>query len=339
MASRFAWTLGFSVTSALVATTLLQGACSPFGADEEALPSETDSGTASSPDAAATDGPGGDASTPVCPADKDFSSDPLNCGKCGLQCESQTCTKGVCGPTLFASVSTPLGIAVNSTAVYVVTEDNKIVWRAKSSPLNALMDNFAGGESGAAYVMATDTSVCWTAKSLVRCTGLEGDTLKTLVTFSNTSLLGIATGNAFVYAADQTNHQIHFATTDGDLIGHTNVTFDNYPEGLTYDTNGDLYVAENASTSVTRYATPTQKTTTFAKGYDGPAGLASDDTYVYVAEQYAGNVWRKRKDSSVPADKGDLLASGQSYPSGIAVDASHVYWTNRTSGQIWRLSK
>lgn len=342
MASPVRWILGLSVASALVVTTMLQGACSPFGSDE-GPPSETDSGTTSSPDPAAIDGSAGDASpdatTPDCPADKDFSSDPRNCGKCGVQCESQTCVNGVCGPTLFALVTSPLGMAVNATDVYVAVGDNQIASKPKSASPSALMTIFAPGETGAAYVVASETTVCWTAKSAVRCMGVKGDTPKTLVTFPDTSLLGIATGDGFVYAADQTSHRIQFAPSDGSVSGQTDVTFADYPEGLAYDVNGDLYVAENASTTVSRYATPTAKTATFGVKYDGPAGVAVDDTYVYIAEQYAGNVWRKRKDSSDPGDKGELLASGQSYPSGIAVDATHVYWTNRVGGQVWRMNK
>ncbi|AKV00711.1 hypothetical protein AKJ09_07374 [Labilithrix luteola] len=342
MASPVAWILRVSVATALVAMAL-QGACSPFGSNEEEAGGESDSGTTSLPDGATGDSGAGDANVdapaPDCPAGADFSSDAMNCGKCGVRCESATCTKGVCGPTLFATVTTPLGIAVNSTAVYVVAEDNKVVWKSKTSPLNAPMDPFAGGEQGAAYVTANDSTVCWTAKSLIRCGGLKGGTPTNFVNFTNTSLLGIARdADDSLYAADRNGFYVHFVSPDQSIQGKTIQPFGKYPEGLAFS-NGDLYVAENESASVTRYAVMTTARAAFAIGYDGPAGLAVDDTYVYVAEQFAGNVWRKRKDSSDPNDHGELLASNQDYPSGIAVDATHVYWTNRNSGRVLRLSK
>lgn len=65
----------------------------------------------------------------------------------------------------------------------------------------------------------------------------------------------------------------------------------------------------------------------------GPAALAVDDAWVYVAEYDGGRVTRLPKDPrALPdgdADAAEVLASGLVHPFAIAVDADHVYWLER----------
>ena len=81
----------------------------------------------------------------------DLSTNPQHCGACGHSCLGGNCTDGKCEPFQVASVTTPRGVAVDATSVYVTTFAPAIVrvqHDGKCPPASPCPFEFAGDSLG-----------------------------------------------------------------------------------------------------------------------------------------------------------------------------------------------
>lgn len=163
-----------------------------------------------------------------------------------------------------------------------------------------------------------------------------------------------------VYVADQKNEVIRKIAPNGDtstfagtprISGRTDgaaaaASFD-YPESLTMDSDGNLYVADNCNNTI-RKITPTGDVSTFAgqpgatgstdgtgtnARFSGPKGIISDtDGTLYVTEALnhavrkitsTGVVSTLAGGSSAGSTDGTKSAAKFNYPAGIAIDTNH----------------
>src|SRR5690242_4247730 len=70
-----------------------------------------DAGLDAMPDVSADVADASDASR--CAPDASFDSDPLNCGRCGHDCQRGACVQGVCQAVLLGTCFAPYGLAVD----------------------------------------------------------------------------------------------------------------------------------------------------------------------------------------------------------------------------------
>ncbi|HEV8058761.1 MAG TPA: DUF4214 domain-containing protein, partial [Gemmataceae bacterium] len=102
------------------------------------------------------------------------------------------------------------------------------------------------------------------------------------------------------------------------------------PSGLAFDANGNLYVAD-ASTSTVSKVTPDGTVSTFASGFKKPFGLVFDAAgNLYVANLNGNTVSEVTPDGVV-----STFASGFSDPTGLAFDtAGNLYVANDLGGTV-----
>ncbi|WP_025664651.1 cadherin domain-containing protein [Aquimarina megaterium] len=238
----------------------------------------------------------------------------------------------------------PFGVAVDAAGnVYVADRNNH---RIRKITPNGVVTTVAGGTQG--YFDATGTAA--------RFNHPEGVAID-------------ASGN--VYVSDYQNHRIRkitpagvVSTFVGSTQGFANGTgtaarFDN-PAGITIDTNGNLYVADERNHRI-RKITPVGVVTTFAGTIAGfadssslisarffsPTGVAVDASgNVYVADRLnhrirkitpAGVVSTIAGSSQGFADGTGSVARFR-HPSGVAVDASgNVYVADERNNRIRKI--
>ncbi|PKV50333.1 NHL repeat-containing protein [Aquimarina sp. MAR_2010_214] len=248
------------------------------------------------------------------------------------------------GNATTARFNFPFGVAVDAAGnVYVADRNNHRI--RKITPAK-VVTTVAGGIQG--YLDATGTGA--------RFNHPQGVTVD---------------GSGNIYVADNQNHRIRKITPAGavstfagsqegfaDATG-TGARFDN-PSGITVDTNGNLYVADNQNHRI-RKITPAAVVTTLAgralAGFvDGPGtsarflnptGVAVDASgNVYVADRLNQRIRKVTSAGVVSTIAGSIsgFADGIGtvakfrHPSGVAVDASgNVYVADERNNRIRKI--
>ncbi|AKU99150.1 hypothetical protein AKJ09_05814 [Labilithrix luteola] len=326
----------------VLALARVQAGCSPFGASD-GTPS-SDASTTNSDASSGSDGGGTTDATSTCGAD--LTSDPLNCGACGKSCEGAACTAGVCAPVLIASQlpGKPVGIAVDDKEYFVVIDGVAVLRKAKDAAPSVSATPLVAAQKGAAYIAIAAGKVCWTSSLHVECAPSDGSASPTEYTpFNTATFRGIATTLDLMYLAN-TEQQEVLVVPYGKATQATLSGFATGIEGLALDAAENLYITTSSGVLNRRSVVSTKTVPeTVAKGYNALAGVAVDETYVYVAEQPdaagRGTIWRRRKDSKDVADRGEAFVSKQGTPTGLAVDAKYLYWTDAATSEVWRKLK
>jgi sugar lactone lactonase YvrE len=107
-----------------------------------------------------------------------------------------------------------------------------------------------------------------------------------------------------------------------------------HPAGLAFDTSGNLYVASRSSGTVSKI-TPGGVTSTFASGFSNPYGLAFDTSGNLFVVDYTANTVSE----ITPGGVVSIFASGFSGPYGLAFDTSgNLYVTNSNVGTVSKVT-
>ena len=98
----------------------------------------------------------------------------------------------------------------------------------------------------------------------------------------------------------------------------------NAPDGMAFDTSGNLYVTNFSGNTVSK-VTPAGTVSTFASGFNHPADVAFDTSgNLYVANYNANTVWQV-----TPGGVASTFATGFNLPDGLAFDTSgNLYVAN-----------
>ena len=108
------------------------------------------------------------------------------------------------------------------------------------------------------------------------------------------------------------------------------------PNQLTFDSSGNLYIANQAGTTVTK-VTPAGAVTTFAGGFNAPSGLAFDASgNLYVANSYTGNATISKV---TPGGTVTTFATGLGNPSHLAFDSSgNLYASSYLGNTVYKIT-
>ena len=86
----------------------------------------------------------------------------------------------------------------------------------------------------------------------------------------------------------------------------------NVPDGLAFDSAGNLYVANYGNNTVSE-VTPAGVVSTFASGFNEPVGLAFDAGNLYVANSGSNTVSEVSETVTVPFTLGGTAVSGTAF--------------------------
>jgi len=258
----------------------------------------------------------------------DTSVDHNNCGACGSLCAG-TCTGGRCLVEL-AKISSPTGLALDATNLYVTAYDGKVrKVPISGDPVTVLVDGLK-----APWGVAVDaTTVYYGDANIVG--GGNGATLGSvpIAGGSNTVLVSNLVGGRILALGaghvlwDSGGYQ-HSTTSieEVPISGGTPSVVVPKRGGGFHSIRGmataddTLYFSEDTFglQSVPLAGGPPNVLSSLGTG-----DLAIDATHIYFIA--SGSILE------IPRGGGlvTTLASGQTTPSSIAVDASNVYWTNR----------
>ena len=140
-----------------------------------------------------------------------------------------------------------------------------------------------------------------------------------------------------VYVCDSKNNRIQKwtsgASTGTTVAGHSggnsgsNSAKLDYPTGLTFDKNGDMYVVDQLNNRVQKFSPPSSSGATVANGLDKPTSVAVDDNLnVYVTDTENNRVLKFPSGST----------SGSSAFSGGSFDKPYgITFQNSSSNQIY----
>jgi hypothetical protein len=261
---------------------------------------------------------------------KDLTSDPDNCGECGLDCGEGPCTESQCVPyavavSPVASAWNAVSLAVDDKNLYLgVVSQKKVIYRgSKQGPFTQTLAELAPDEPGApGYITPRAGSVYWitsgphgfvelpsvtSAAGTVRRANTDGTDLQTLHTGGE--LHGLAVTDQYVYFSDRGTHSSGYA--DGTI------------RRMAHDGTGLV---------------------TLVSGQRDPMHVTVDGSHIYWMKYGSasqghtdGAVMRANLDGTEPTS----LTSGQFKSRAMHVDATHVYWVSHDpwSNGIWRKPK
>jgi hypothetical protein len=282
-------------------------------------------------------------------------ADPANCGACGRSCLGQTCTAGLCKPTvLAASQSAPQRLTVDDTAVYWTNAGSTTssfadgtVMRANkvdgSGPMTLAASHYAAGiavdATNAYWPSVVDGTVSTVPKmgGAVRVlSATESQPIDVAVDATNVYWVSAGTG---MVAATGAVRVIDKAAA---MPARTVASGLWDPQGIAVSTT-DVFWAASAfgPTFVNGSIGGAQLDGGAARVLSAAVGAVSvavDVPYVYWANSQPGG------DSGilrVEVDGGgsQKLVSGLMNAGWVATDATHVFWSDPGASQIVRAAK
>jgi hypothetical protein len=228
----------------------------------------------------------------------DTSTDPANCGGCGVVCQG-TCAVGRCQVTLFVENDVPNSVAIDANNVYWTdTGNNAVLKVAKTGGPVTTLASVSGYVGAPIAVDATRVYYLAGAANAVMGVPIAGGSP---VTISSHYADTFVSDGANLYWASKTSCPGDGGPCDGVVASQP--------------LDGGAQV-------------------TLATGTFTPVSLAVDGTSVYVASQGTSPTFGDGAILKVPLDGGApaTLASAQIDPTTLVVDAANVYWTNGALG-------
>jgi hypothetical protein len=301
----------------------------------------------------------------------DFDNDGANCGRCGHDCLSGTCTKGVCDPVMLASGQAgPWDIATNGTdVVWSNIVDNTIMkWPSADggvvqlatspTPKGVAIDStyaywagagdtavkriaLAGGGTPTTlatttitpYAVAVDTTyVYWTEDGNSNIMRVPTSGGTPVPLAAGGHAQPIALDDVNVYWADCCVGTITRVPKDGGTTFGINVGASASVTGLASD-GVDVFFSNSVNNDIEKVGIGGGGTIQLASGQTNAQEVAIDADNVYFAAENTGIVGAVSKKGGTVT----VLASGQASPKAVAIDDKSVYWT--TNSTIMRVAK
>jgi hypothetical protein len=266
----------------------------------------------------------------ACPSD--YSSDPLNCGRCGRTCGGAACVASAClGITIVKDrAGHPWYIAVDATSIYWTEE--KAVMRADKSGANVTQ---LASEAGT-FAMALDaTHVYFTHDAGLSRVPKAGGATQSLGDFNGLVGTFVAGGRAYVAKANDANAVRGIYSTDVSSKGPTlSVSTETGVEGLALEGNRVWWTEHNQSGRVMSSNVDGGAQTAHALAEIYPRRLVMDATDVYWLNTDA--VRHAGRTSETAAT---LLTDANIELGDLAVDGSDIYFTASKSGILRRMPK
>jgi hypothetical protein len=277
-------------------------------------------------DAGGSPGADGAAADAEDPSSCDASSDPLNCGSCGHDCQGGACVAGACQPfALITGEAGPTDVRVNNTYVYWVNGGN--VANMDGQVRRALLDGssrvtLVDHQASPAGLEVTSTTIYWNnwGDQTFWRSDLDGGAITTLYTGANGCMATDPSTGAL--------YGIYWNMGSVEKLGSTQenplVTGLNQPWGVFTD-GTSLYWT--TFTTIEKGTLTGGNATQWLADGQAPQCLVGDGTYLYWPDYKNGSVNRR----SLAGGAVTTLATGQSSPQGIALRAGLLYWTSGSS--------
>jgi sugar lactone lactonase YvrE len=154
-------------------------------------------------------------------------------------------------------------------------------------------------------------------------------------TFTATDLdgpTGIAVYGDNLYVANNANidagYVAEYSLTNGAFEGVVVGGLSN-PRGITFDSSGDLFVANQSNGSIVEVPTGGAMATTLATGLDFPNGLTFDDGSLFVANGQGNSIDQVSLTGVVTP-----LISGLSNPNGLATGGGNLFETDNGTSTV-----
>jgi hypothetical protein len=265
----------------------------------------------------------------------DSSSDPANCGACGHDCQGGGCSMGQCQPLALLTNQPHLGfLALYGSTLYVGVGGGGIATMAlPNGSLTVLPPN------------TFDEGFAVNATTIFDATYVGNSVLAWPLNVSSSKVLVPMTNLPFGIAVDAT--RMYFtgfrgSVSSAPIAGGTpttlytdNISASSIATGIAVNAT-TIYVAIDGT--ITSMGLDGKNPKTLATVSGEPFGVAVDDSFVYWATLYGGNVAKMPLAGGAPT----LLAQNLVYGVGIAVNDTSIYFSSNSTndrGTVWRLAK
>jgi hypothetical protein len=272
----------------------------------------------------------------------DVQNDPRNCGYCGHDCGTATCSAGVCeSAVVIGGQADAWTIAVDETNVYWSTQTSSPTdynGAVRMAPVGGGPPSVVASALGWPGGITVDaTNIYWTDEiGTVAKRAIAGGPITTIASNQN-SPYGIAVDATSVYFTLDP-YQAQGGVSKAGIGGGGGTTpiasGETTPMSIAVNANGifwttavDLMTAPVAGGPAVAFATNQY-----------PYAVTTDATNVYWGAGIDGGAIYKQKVSGGPTV---TLAKNQYYPNAVAVDATSVYWSigHGGTGTVAKVSK
>jgi sugar lactone lactonase YvrE len=274
----------------------------------------------------------------------DTTTNPKNCGGCGVDCSGGTCSGSIC--QLFGGADAGCGpTPVVGDQACIGIDGKNVYWGTGlpaasggaiySVPITGGCPTLVVGKQANPHAVASNgTTLFWTDSDFTTNLGgigtsdTSGGGAKMIVTAQP--------GHPYNIAIDATN--VYFTQDDGsvwqvaqDGSGLTSLepagSSLSSAAGYVVSGGGNVYFTETGLGDVDGVPIGGGTVSMFATGQMGPRGIALDTSNIYWTDSVSGDVLALSLTGTTPT----TLATGQAGASGMAVDAKNAYWSTQTS--------
>lgn len=282
--------------------------------------------------------------------------DTRNCGRCGHDCGTGSCSNSVCQPVLIAGDAD--GGAIITSIATDQTDDNPkglathVFWSVTGTGGGIFQANVTGSapiqlstSAGVARtnVVVNQTDVYWFGQNFG---GPPQPILKSKVDTSMSQASVGTMNGAFIqsilfdpvahnvlgsYAANGTNHGVFSCGPDGGVTCTSLITFSGQPGGNVATDGTHVYFCDPGDGLVLEVTLNGGSAGTYVQSQDTPNLLRVDGNNVYWSNSATKKLLRGPT-GSVTTPK--PLTTTANAAEGLAADAVNVYWTESATGTV-----
>ncbi len=264
--------------------------------------------------------------------------DPKNCGRPGHDCLGGACQHGMCQPVTLRS---------NISPFFITADDSHVFWVDVNARQVARIDKDGGGylvlvELGALqapWVLRADEAHVYfgiLSGPLARCSLSGCNNRPTVIASSIREPVELHVDQQKVYWVDQdpAKTNVRLSSIDKNLVNSVGSPIYDVPEGLRIrhlvGDSTSLYMTASDG-AVRRISKATGSVETVYQGAPSSAGLALDETSLYVTEQEDPGAIRRISKSATNGEA-KVITGSQHNPVAVAVDGTRLYWLDMRTG-------